>query len=226
MVHHLNFKRSHIWICMKAATAQPRDNINTLVITNKILTVYMFTYIYSIAKIRLKEIWKFRIKLNLKEYIQYHLKTLCTSKHLTSWTIILISTKLWAAGWQNQQNDLCAHRRLRSAWASAQSDQSLYCPHEDTWSPELPNERTAKTLIWVFAGCTSHFGRFCHVQDHIITSRQQLYTYLSSVKHHTLNWHNMSHVMRKSVLRCMRTTTVQISLSIIAAWSAPLLFTA
>ena len=25
---------------------------------------------------------------------------------------------------------LCAQRRLRSAWASAQSDQSLPCPHE------------------------------------------------------------------------------------------------
>ena len=31
---------------------------------------------------------------------------------------------IWAASWQNQQND-CAQRRLRSAWASAQSDQSL-----------------------------------------------------------------------------------------------------
>ena len=28
---------------------------------------------------------------------------------------------MWAAAWQNQQNDLCALRRLRSAWASAQS---------------------------------------------------------------------------------------------------------
>ena len=29
----------------------------------------------------------------------------------------------WAATWQNKQNE-CAQRRLRSAWASAQSDQS------------------------------------------------------------------------------------------------------
>ena len=28
----------------------------------------------------------------------------------------------WAATWENQQNELCAQRRLRSAWASAQSD--------------------------------------------------------------------------------------------------------
>ena len=41
----------------------------------------------------------------------------------------------------------CAHRRLRSAWASAQSNQSLRCPHEETLGPWLPIERTAKTLI-------------------------------------------------------------------------------
>ena len=42
---------------------------------------------------------------------------------------------------------LCAQRRLRSAWASAQSDQSLRCPHEESLVPYLPIERTAKTLI-------------------------------------------------------------------------------
>ena len=30
---------------------------------------------------------------------------------------------------------LCAQRRLRSAWASAQSDQSLRCPHEERLEP-------------------------------------------------------------------------------------------
>ena len=52
-----------------------------------------------------------------------------------------------AVSWQNQQNDLCAERRLRSAWAYAQSDQSLRCPHEDTLGKQLPIERTAMTLI-------------------------------------------------------------------------------
>ena len=33
-------------------------------------------------------------------------------------------SEIWAASWQNQQNGLCAQRRLRSARASAQSDQS------------------------------------------------------------------------------------------------------
>ena len=30
---------------------------------------------------------------------------------------------------------LCAQRRHRSAWASAQSDQSLHCPHEEALGP-------------------------------------------------------------------------------------------
>ena len=53
----------------------------------------------------------------------------------------------WAATWQNKQSDLCAQRRLRSAWASVQSDQSLRCTHEVTLGPQLPIECTAKTLI-------------------------------------------------------------------------------
>ena len=39
-----------------------------------------------------------------------------------------------------------AHRRLGSAWASAKSDQSLRCLHEEILGPKLPNECTAKTL--------------------------------------------------------------------------------
>ena len=57
---------------------------------------------------------------------------------------------------------LCTQRRLRSAWASAQSDQSLRCQHKESLGPSLPIQRTAKTdqtgrmprLIWVFAGRT------------------------------------------------------------------------
>ena len=48
--------------------------------------------------------------------------------------------------WHKKQNYLsrdmtiptkrvCAKRSLRSAWASAQSDQSLRCPHEETLGP-------------------------------------------------------------------------------------------
>ena len=41
--------------------------------------------------------------------------------------------------------DMCAQQRLSSAWASAQSNQSIRCPHEETLGPQLPIERTAKT---------------------------------------------------------------------------------
>ena len=40
-----------------------------------------------------------------------------------------------AASWQNQQNGMCAQRRLRSARTAAQSDQSLPCPHEESLRP-------------------------------------------------------------------------------------------
>ena len=46
----------------------------------------------------------------------------------------------------------CAQRILRSAWASAQSDLSLRCPHEESLGPQLPIERIAKTLIGL-GGC-------------------------------------------------------------------------
>ena len=61
---------------------------------------------------------------------------------------------------------LCAQQNRRSAWASAQSDQSLRCPHEESLGPYLPTERTVKTLIGL--GCSASslgaqsFCWFCH----------------------------------------------------------------
>ena len=52
---------------------------------------------------------------------------------------------IWVTAWQNQQNNLCTQRRLRPAWASAQSDQSLCCSHKEALGPRLPTELTAKT---------------------------------------------------------------------------------
>ena len=65
----------------------------------------------------------------------------------TQWFLKWFQYENWATAWQNQQNDLCAQRRLRTAWASAQSDQSQCCPPEAKLGPKLPIERTAKTLI-------------------------------------------------------------------------------
>ena len=49
---------------------------------------------------------------------------------LVMWLMLSLTTVsvwIWAASWQNQQNDLCTQQRRRSAWASAQSDQSSLC---------------------------------------------------------------------------------------------------
>ena len=56
---------------------------------------------------------------------------------------------IWATLWENVPSDMCAQRRLKSACASAQSDQSLHCPHEDTFHPWLPEMRPEKILIWL-----------------------------------------------------------------------------
>ena len=45
------------------------------------------------------------------------------------WVIIIITFKI-VSSWQNHQNDMCALRRLRSAWASSHSDQSCRSPQE------------------------------------------------------------------------------------------------
>ena len=72
---------------------------------------------------------------------------------------------------------LCAQRRLRSAWASAQSDQNHHRPHEEALGPKLPIKCKAKTLIrsdWADAQADlslrwAHrtFCWFCHVAAQI-----------------------------------------------------------
>ena len=54
----------------------------------------------------------------------------------------------WATAWKKQQNGMCAQRRLRSVWTSAQSDQSLRCSHEEALGSWLPIKRTTKTGGW------------------------------------------------------------------------------
>ena len=71
---------------------------------------------------------------------------LSLSRRSTSDVGTLMLVMIWAVTWQNQQW-LCVQQRLRSVWASSQSDQSLRCPHEATLGPQLSIEHTAKTLI-------------------------------------------------------------------------------
>ena len=79
---------------------------------------------------------------------------------------------------------LCAQRRLRSAWACTQSDQSLRCPHEETSGPQLPIKRKRKTQIrlggcpgWSEFSLGAHsFYWFCHVVAHFMTNPESRMT--------------------------------------------------
>ena len=64
---------------------------------------------------------------------------------------ILDKKLLWASRWQNQQTE-CAPCNDRSAWASAQSDQSLRCLPNRKLKTQGVFMQTAKTLIRL-GGC-------------------------------------------------------------------------
>ena len=68
---------------------------------------------------------------------------------LQKWSSIRII--IWATSQQTSKM-ACVPSKDRSAWASAQSDQSLCCPHEESLGPQLPIERPGKTLIRLL-GC-------------------------------------------------------------------------
>ena len=83
---------------------------------------------------------------------EVYLPALFTDQNKDHFSVLVSRKVIWATSWQNQQNDMCAQRRLRSAWPSAESDQSFRCPHDETLGPQLPIERTAKTQIRL-GGC-------------------------------------------------------------------------
>ena len=99
-----------------------------------------------------------------KEWQSYHAET-CTTLH---WFILngkeeIASLTNMSRLVRKPTKWLCAQRRLRSAWASAQSDQSLRCAlnaflHAD--SEDLGQTGRMPRLIIVFAGRTCHFVDF------------------------------------------------------------------
>ena len=89
--------------------------------------------------------------------------------HYISTISVLNQHLKWAASWQNQQNGLCTQQRLRSAWASTQSDQSLLCAqwvakdptflceHSEDWS-DWADAQADPSLRWAHMP----FCWFCH----------------------------------------------------------------
>ena len=81
-----------------------------------------------------------------------------------------------------QTQRLCAQRRLRSAWASAQSGQSSQCAQWVAEDPMFFSMRTAKTLIrlgrclaWSEFSLAAHsFCRFCHEVGHDKTDKMSV----------------------------------------------------
>ena len=89
--------------------------------------------------------------------------------------IVLAAGRIWAASWQNQQNGICAQRRIRSAWASTQSDQSSLSAWRKLgslaihWVHSKDSDQTGRMprLIWIFAGCRVIL-LVCHEATHLI----------------------------------------------------------
>ena len=87
-----------------------------------------------------------------------------------------------AASWQNQQNGMCTQQRLRSAWASAQSDQSslpawrklrslaTHWAHCEDWS-DWADAQAGLSLRWAHMP----FCWFCHEVAQILLLQLLLY---------------------------------------------------
>ena len=71
----------------------------------------------------------------------------------------------WATSWLNQQHGMCIQQKLRSARASARSDQSSLSPWRklgsfDTDWVQIDQTGQTPRLIWVFARHKGHFVGF------------------------------------------------------------------
>ena len=101
----------------------------------------------------------------------------CMYKRL-KWNTVIAKMK-WAASWLNQQNGMCIQWRLRSTWASAQSDQSslsawrklgsfaTHWAHSEVsdqtgWMPRLIRVfagRTVTVILFVLSCCGSNVSK-------------------------------------------------------------------
>ena len=113
--------------------------------------------------------------------------------------LVFVRFHIWAAWWQNQQNSMCTQRRLRSAWASAQSR----CPGWSEsplstwrklgylaihWAPRKDWSR----LIWVYVGRTP-FCWFCYEAAHFYFSSSWCQRRSATVECDTpWTWHGRS----------------------------------
>ena len=103
---------------------------------------------------------------------------------------------------------MCAQRRLRSAWASAQSDQSLRCPHEESWADAQADLSLRRAH--------SHFVGFVMSRPllKVLTSHQTFISFLSL----NLNCHVTTYMMMLSKFWIVYNTIIKYLVKI-AVWA-------
>ena len=127
--------------------------------------------------------------------------------------------------WQNQQNYMCAQRSLRSAWASAQSDQSSLSAWRSIgslatqWAHSEDSDQTGRMprLIWVFAGRTGHLVGFVmsrlineNVLDKFNLSRISSNRHVTSLGNRLLSFYTPPHKMWRVLWYTLRTVWVSV----------------
>ena len=85
---------------------------------------YLLKSIYSVTSHLTRLEWNFNIKLYYSYPFQLNMSPFTNRIFLM---LVFKHFHIWTGAWQNQQDDLCTQRRLRSAWAFVQSDQSVCC---------------------------------------------------------------------------------------------------
>ena len=83
-------------------------------------------------------------------------------------------TETYASTWENVPSDMCAQRWPNSACASAQSDQRVRCPLEETLHPWLSELRPVKILIRLRSCAVwSESSLGAHVRRYSLTFRRK-----------------------------------------------------
>ena len=121
------------------------------------------------------------------------------------------SVVIWACARQNKQNDLCAQPRLRSAWVSAQTDQSSLCTQWVAKDPRLlhaDNKDSDQTWqmprpIWVFAGRIAA----AHIMFKGVGSRMPTICPVDCQKTQTLIWWVQAAFLMVRLLNLRRVTS-------------------
>ena len=108
----------------------------------QIITLWhIFTSVYIINLLIKRFLSPLVRGISFKDVWTLHQQCIMTMSSFL-WSLMFFK---WAASWHNQQNGMCAQRRFRSAWASAQSDQSSLCAQ---WVAKDPSFLHADSKDW------------------------------------------------------------------------------